>query len=75
MNMLLITTKVKNLIGEDEIFNLNWLHILLWYISDSLNVEILFYSSANKCLVKVAQYAAQLEQYEKAITIYEEVIY
>ena len=32
MNMRLITTKVKNLIGEDEIFNLNWLHILLWYI-------------------------------------------
>ncbi|XP_011434594.1 alpha-soluble NSF attachment protein-like [Crassostrea angulata] len=30
-------------------------------------------SSANKCLVKVAQYAAQLEQYEKAISIYEEV--
>lgn len=38
-------------------------------------MDILSYSSANKCLVKVAQYAAQLEQYEKAITIYEEVIY
>lgn len=34
---------------------------------------LLFDSSANKCLVKVAQYAAQLEQYEKAISIYEEV--
>uniref|UniRef100_A0A914V3L6 Alpha-soluble NSF attachment protein n=2 Tax=Plectus sambesii TaxID=2011161 RepID=A0A914V3L6_9BILA len=30
-------------------------------------------SSANKCLLKVAQYAAQLEQYKKAIDIYEEV--
>lgn len=34
---------------------------------------LMFDSSANKCLVKVAQYAAQLEQYEKAISIYEEV--
>lgn len=30
-------------------------------------------SSANKCLLKVALYAAQLEQYDKAITIYEQV--
>lgn len=30
-------------------------------------------SSATKCLVKVAQYAAQLENYEKAIQIYEQV--
>ncbi|XP_076168347.1 alpha-soluble NSF attachment protein [Ptiloglossa arizonensis] len=30
-------------------------------------------SSANKCLLKVALYAAQLENYEKAIQIYEEV--
>jgi len=30
-------------------------------------------SSANKCLLKVAQYAAHLEQYEKAIDIYEQV--
>uniref|UniRef100_T1JB32 Uncharacterized protein n=1 Tax=Strigamia maritima TaxID=126957 RepID=T1JB32_STRMM len=30
-------------------------------------------SSANKCLLKVAHYAAQLEQYEKAIEIYEQV--
>ncbi|XP_014218659.1 alpha-soluble NSF attachment protein [Copidosoma floridanum] len=29
-------------------------------------------SSANKCLLKVAQYAAQLENYEKAIKIYEQ---
>uniref|UniRef100_A0A8C7MRU9 N-ethylmaleimide-sensitive factor attachment protein, alpha b n=1 Tax=Oncorhynchus kisutch TaxID=8019 RepID=A0A8C7MRU9_ONCKI len=30
-------------------------------------------SSANKCLLKVAVYAAQLEQYQKAIEIYEQV--
>ena len=30
-------------------------------------------SSATKCLVKVAQYSAQLENYEKAIQIYEQV--
>ena len=32
-------------------------------------------SSANKCLVKVAQYNATLEKYEKAIQIYEQVSY
>lgn len=32
-------------------------------------------SSANKCLLKVAQYAAQLENYEKAIQIYEQASY
>ncbi|WAR18276.1 SNAA-like protein [Mya arenaria] len=30
-------------------------------------------SSANKCLLKVAQYAAQLERYDQAIQIYEEI--
>ena len=30
-------------------------------------------SSANKCMLKVAQYAAQLENYQKAIQIYEQV--
>ncbi|CAI9730361.1 alpha-soluble NSF attachment protein [Octopus vulgaris] len=30
-------------------------------------------SAANKCFLKVAQYSAQLEQYQKAIDIYEEV--
>lgn len=30
-------------------------------------------SSANKCLLKVAHFCAQLEQYEKAIEIYEQV--
>ena len=31
------------------------------------------FSSANKCLLKVAQFAAQLERYERAVEIYEEV--
>ncbi|XGW02749.1 hypothetical protein V3C99_014629 [Haemonchus contortus] len=30
-------------------------------------------SSATKCLIKVAQYAAQLEQYQKAIAVFEEI--
>nr|CAA58050.1 SNAP-type protein [Doryteuthis pealeii]prf//2106379A SNAP-type protein [Doryteuthis pealeii] len=30
-------------------------------------------SAANKCFLKVAQYSAQLEQYQKAIDIYEQV--
>lgn len=30
-------------------------------------------SSGNKCKLKVAQYAAQLEDYDRAIKIYEEV--
>ncbi len=30
-------------------------------------------ASANKCLLKVAQYSAHLENYQKAIQIYEEV--
>lgn len=30
-------------------------------------------SSANKCMLKVAQYAAHLEDYPKAIQIYEQV--
>uniref|UniRef100_A0A8C8EJE9 Uncharacterized protein n=1 Tax=Oncorhynchus tshawytscha TaxID=74940 RepID=A0A8C8EJE9_ONCTS len=30
-------------------------------------------SAANKCLLKVATYAAQLEQYQKAIEIYEQI--
>lgn len=30
-------------------------------------------SSSNKCLLKVAMYAAQMENYDKAIQIYEQV--
>lgn len=36
-------------------------------------VWIHFLSSANKCLLKVGAYCAQLEQYQKAIEIYEQV--
>lgn len=32
-------------------------------------------SSANKCVLKVAMFAAQMENYEKAIQIYEQVCY
>ena len=32
-------------------------------------------SSANKCMLKVAMYAAQLENYDRAIKIYEQVFY
>lgn len=35
--------------------------------------QVLDSSSANRCLLKVAAYAAQLEQYQKAIEIYEQV--
>ena len=36
-------------------------------------VAFLACSSANKCLLKVAHFRAQLEQYEQAIEIYEQV--
>lgn len=42
-------------------------NIVLWNAGEESN------SSANKCLLKVAQYAAQLENYQKAIQIYEQV--
>lgn len=32
-----------------------------------------WFSSANKCLLKVGSYSAQLEQYPKAIEIFEQV--
>lgn len=44
----------------------------LWICVD-WKVLIFLFSSANKCLLKVATYAAQLEQYQKAIEIYEQV--
>ena len=37
------------------------------------NFCLTYFSSANKCLLKVAQFAAQLERYDRAIEIYEEV--
>ena len=41
----------------------------------SLAVSLLSLSSANKCLLKVGHYSAQLEQYPKAIEIYEQVCF
>ena len=38
------------------------------------DLYLTYFSSANKCLLKVAQFAAQLERYDRAIEIYEEVI-
>ncbi|KAM4680768.1 uncharacterized protein AAGF69_001741 isoform 2-T2 [Amazona ochrocephala] len=43
-----------------------------WFPPGS-SLEAVDCSSANKCLLKVAAYAAQLEQYQKAIEIYEQV--
>lgn len=40
----------------------------------SLHLICVFLSSANKCLLKVGAYCAQLEQYQKAIEIYEQVL-
>lgn len=39
-----------------------------------LHLICIFLSSANKCLLKVGAYCAQLEQYQKAIEIYEQVL-
>lgn len=36
-------------------------------------VFFFLFSSANKCFLKVATYAAQLEQYQKAVEIFEQV--
>ncbi|KFV09283.1 Beta-soluble NSF attachment protein, partial [Tauraco erythrolophus] len=49
-----------------------------YYKGEESNRQVLFgkgwrRGSANKCLLKVAAYAAQLEQYQKAIEIYEQV--
>lgn len=50
--------------------------LLLCAILNALCTFVLcnfFLSSANKCLLKVGAYCAQLEQYQKAIEIYEQV--
>ncbi|KAF1399617.1 SNAB protein, partial [Pelecanoides urinatrix] len=45
-----------------------------YYKGEESNRQVVFVKdSANKCLLKVAAYAAQLEQYQKAIEIYEQV--
>lgn len=51
-------------------------HILVTFVkvwTVKVFVFFLIFSSANKCLLKVATYAAQLEQYQKAIEIFEQV--
>lgn len=78
MSTLLIITKEKSLTGEEEKFVMQRLYSSYNRKKNKLSqisnlMYLIFDSSANKCLVKVAQYAAQLEQYEKAISIYEEV--
>lgn len=45
----------------------------LLFFCQTVAYSLLGFSSANKCLLKVAAYAAQLEQYQKAIEIYEQV--
>uniref|UniRef100_A0A7N5ZZ03 N-ethylmaleimide-sensitive factor attachment protein, alpha b n=1 Tax=Anabas testudineus TaxID=64144 RepID=A0A7N5ZZ03_ANATE len=54
-----------------DIDKVRWF-VILPHHGKSLLLIFLF-SSANKCLLKVATYAAQLEQYPKAIEIYEQV--
>lgn len=46
--------------------------VRLWTVR-ALSFFFYYFSSANKCLLKVATYAAQLEQYQKAIDIFEQV--
>jgi len=49
--------------------------VVAYCVNDSYNQSGVYFlcSAANKCLLKVAQYAAQVEHYEKAINIYEQV--
>ena len=49
------------------------LRCLVIFLCDCHPALVLGFSSANKCLLKVAAYAAQLEQYQKAIEIFEQV--
>lgn len=42
-------------------------------IVDFCHIFSVIYSSANKCLLKVAMYSAQMEEYAKALEIYEQV--
>jgi hypothetical protein len=46
-----------------------------WRLFDKKNFFsiILFPRSANKCLLKVAHYSAQVERYARAIEIFEQV--
>lgn len=67
MSSLQTTTKAKSPTGSPSLACPS-----LWGLPLSLHAPPP-HSSANKCLLKVAGYAAQLEQYQKAIDIYEQV--
>uniref|UniRef100_A0A9J7ZK95 N-ethylmaleimide-sensitive factor attachment protein, beta b n=1 Tax=Cyprinus carpio carpio TaxID=630221 RepID=A0A9J7ZK95_CYPCA len=62
---------------ESELVDIEKVQKCVFSASSAENALIwsvcLIYSSANKCLLKVASYSAQLEQYPKAIEIYEQV--
>lgn len=83
MNKLEIITKVKNPPG-DFLFLVSFYREMFLALPRSCNCcwimdcesslfFFYYFSSANKCLLKVATYAAQLEQYQKAIDIFEQV--
>lgn len=52
-----------------------WSFLFFLKIYTETSFHFSLFSSANKCLLKVATYAAQLEQYQKAVEIYEQVGY
>jgi len=57
-----------------QIDSLNWCKTAVFDANCTLWVlAVLLCSSANKCLMKVAQFSAQRELFEKAAEIYEEV--
>lgn len=82
MNKQEIITKVKNPPGEilSIVCILNEMFLAFKRCCDycqSMDCEsclfFFLFSSANKCFLKVATYAAQLEQYQKAVEIFEQV--
>uniref|UniRef100_A0AAR2KSC8 N-ethylmaleimide-sensitive factor attachment protein, beta b n=1 Tax=Pygocentrus nattereri TaxID=42514 RepID=A0AAR2KSC8_PYGNA len=58
---------------ESELVDIEKTKKCILRFSDYFAIPFSFDSSANKCLLKVASYSAQLEQYQKAIEIYEQV--
>ncbi|KAL7991280.1 hypothetical protein Chor_015536 [Crotalus horridus] len=70
-------TKKQILKGRFTIAAKHYITIAEIYESELVDIEKFItsvaFSSANKCLLKVAGYAAQLEQYQKAVEIFEQV--
>ena len=62
------TSEEKNQTGTTQLVYV--INLTNWLATDFC---LLFDSAANKNLLKVAYYKAQLEDYEKAIEIYEQV--